>query len=256
MVETQSKRQKEHYERIHDEYTSHYYDDESLAYRRQYILEPMFEGLNLDGKKVADLMCGNGLNSMEVMRLFPGAEVSGFDISSLACDAYRESLKRPAYELDLTQEMEPVDLFDVVMVIGGLHHCVTDIPRTLENVAKMLKPDGLFLMMEPNANYVLEPIRTVWYQRDAFFDAETEHALKHDSILELAAPHFALSDVNYFGGPAYFLVQQSLIFRLPKRIKTLITPPLLLIERFFNRLPGRMSFAYFVARWRRVDERP
>ena len=32
-------KQKAHYETIHDDYSDHYYDKESLAYRKKFILE-------------------------------------------------------------------------------------------------------------------------------------------------------------------------------------------------------------------------
>jgi hypothetical protein len=57
--------------------------------------------------------------------------------------------------------------------------------------------------------------------------------------------------VRYLGGPGYFLVLNSLVFRLPRGVKRRLTPSLLAAEAAYNRLPGSRLFPYFLARWRR-----
>ena len=52
--------QQDHYDQIADEYEAHYSDACSLEYRRKFIYEPMFEGIDLSGMKVLDAMCGSG----------------------------------------------------------------------------------------------------------------------------------------------------------------------------------------------------
>ena len=51
--------EKDHYERIHSDYARHYYDQTSMAYRRRFIYDHLLAGLDLNGKRVADLACGN-----------------------------------------------------------------------------------------------------------------------------------------------------------------------------------------------------
>jgi len=246
-----SSRQKTHYERIHDDYGDHYYDLQSMAYRRRFVYEPMFEGLDLNGKRVADLACGSGMNSTGLLECFPRAEVEGFDISSKACADYRRIIGRPAHEVDLSRDLRGPARFDVA-ITDALHHCVSDLNQTLENMASLLVPGGLLIMYEPNADYFLEPARRFWYRHDRYFDAPTERALDHDSVLQLAGRRFKLLDVRYGGGPAYFLVLNSLLFRLPKSVKSLISPSLFALEDVFHALPGRKAFANFIARWERI----
>jgi hypothetical protein len=135
--------------------------------------------------------------------------------------------------------------------MGGLHHCVSNLPGALDTVAAMLRPGATLLMFEPNRDYLLEFARRLWYRADAYFDAETEAALSHDSLLQQAGPMFAPKKLTYFGGPAFYLVYNSLVFRVPHRLKAAISPPLLAVERAFNSLPGRWPFASFVAQWER-----
>src|SRR5687767_2983809 len=166
-----SSRQKAHYERIHDDYEAHYYDESSIAYRREFVYDELFDGLDFNGKTVADLACGSGFNSLEVLARFPHAHVVGFDISEKACATYRTLTGREAQELDLTAGQLLGERFDVAMIFGGLHHCARDLPETFKTVAGLLKPGGLFLLYEPNRRYVLEGARQLWYRFDRYFDA-------------------------------------------------------------------------------------
>jgi len=111
-VSIDSTRQKQHYEAIHTNYEDHYYDAQSMAYRERFYYDPLFEGLDLNGCRVADLASGSGHNSVALLKRFPKAVVTGFDISSSACKAYRHNVGRPGIEADLTKPLDHPDKFD------------------------------------------------------------------------------------------------------------------------------------------------
>jgi hypothetical protein len=52
--------QQHHYDIIAAEYEAHYSDAASTEYRRRFIYDPMFAGINLSGIRVLDAMCGSG----------------------------------------------------------------------------------------------------------------------------------------------------------------------------------------------------
>ncbi len=250
---TESERQKAHYEAIHDDYEAHYFDAPSMEFREQFIYDVLFEGIDLEGKRVADLASGSGFNSKALKERFPTAETVGFDISARACEAYRRVVGGESYELDLTKGEVPegVGEFDVAMVIGGLHHCVVDLRATFDTIAKLVKPGGWLLMYEPNEEYLLESARKLWYKFDRYFDADTERALDHADIARIASEHFTPADCQFMGGPAYFLIYNSLITRIPRAQKERVASRLFDLERLYNRLPGRRWYPYFIARWHR-----
>lgn len=248
--------QKEHFERLHDLYERHYYDRWSLYYRNEFLYPPLWDGLDLNGKRVAELACGSGHNSKALLTRYPQAELVGFDISPRACAAYRQNTGFPAVQLDLTRPLNnhfQFDQFDAVFIIGGLHHCVVDLRQSLLNVARMLKTGGVFMMNEPNSQYFLEFIRNVWYRLDNSFESGTEHALNHKRLLEISENTFECINVDYLGGPAYFGVLNSMILRVPLRLKPIVSPPLIALERVWNRIPLTSLQNVFVARWRRTD---
>ena len=251
--EMDSTRQKDLYEWMHDEYEAGYFDQESMRYRRRFIFTPLFRGFDLNGKNVAELACGSGYNSKEILSIFPSSRITGFDISSKACQAYRKVTGGQAYEQDLTRGYHGDEIFDAAVIISGLHHLVAGMDNALATIASMIKPGGALLLAEPNGGFFLEAARKLWYRMDMYFDASTERALRHDELTARAAPFFTADTVVYVGGPAYFLVLNSMIFRISPDVKRLISGPAMAAERIYNLMPGRWPFPYFIAQWRRTD---
>ena len=248
-MSTDSTRQKHHYDAIHSHYEDHYYDAQSMAYRERFYYDPLFEGLDLNGCTVADLASGSGHNSVALLKRFPRAVVTGFDISSSACEAYRRNVGRPGVESDLTKPLDYAEKFDAAMVVGGLHHCVVDLPVAIDNLANILNPGGRLMMLEPNRAFALEGARRLWYRLDKYFDAATERALIPSELLAHAGARFIPERVAYYGGPGYFLISQSLIFRIPKAVKRATAPTLMVVESVFNRISMSWVHPYFIARW-------
>ena len=255
MNDLKSNRQAEQYDRIISDYDQHYYDEQSLSYRRRFILDPMVSGLDLNGMRVADLASGSGHTSLYLKQRFPDVAVEGFDISPEAVRRYEALTHAPGHVLDLTKPVQEAQRFDAAVIMGGLHHCVVDLPTTLANVTRMLVPGGKLMMFEPNADYILEFARKLWYRADHYFDDKTERALSHRELLSLGSGDFACDKVKYFGGPAFFLVYNSLVFRLPRRAKQIMSPPLMALERAYDCLPGSWPFASFIARWTKISGR-
>jgi SAM-dependent methyltransferase len=241
-----------HYEAIHAAYARHYFDPTALDYRRRFIIDPLFEGVDLSGHQVAEIACGSGYNSLLLKDRWPSIKIEGFDISSAACEDYRRLTGGQCHHVDLTGHVEVDARFDVAFVIGGLHHCVQALPVVIENVFRMLRPGGLFFLYEASADFALQGLRDYWYRRDPLFDYDTERALTHDQLLLAANGSFAEIRHHYAGGPAYFLVLSSLILRLPLASKCalkLITFPM---ERAWNAMGHRSFHPAIGAVWRKV----
>lgn len=252
-MKSSSQRQAAHYDRILNAYDEHYYDSNSLKYREEFILLPMLKGLDLAGKRVADLACGSGQTSLYLMQKFPGIQLEGFDISPEVCERYRRSVHRPCSITDLTKPVTVGERFDAAIIMGGLHHCISDLPQSLENISNLLKPGGLLLMFEPSKNFGLESLRKLWYKLDTYFDAETEAALSHDELYRSAPKDtFKVRSVRYFGGPAFFIVYNSLVFRIPLGVKRVIAPPILALEKAYGKLPGKFWYSSFIAQWEKI----
>lgn len=244
--------QKGHFEQLHESYEAHYYDKWSMRYRQEFIYNVLWRDLDLNGKKIAELACGSGHNTEALLKAFPRASVVGYDISPPACRDYCSRTGMPARQLDLLLPWQDDTDFDVAFIVGGLHHCVRGMRQVIDNVSRMLKPGGFFLMQEPNARFFLECVRKFWYRRDAMFDSENEAALDHTELFAGAERLFELRSLKYSGGPAYFIVLQSMILRVPRPVKNAISGPLIWTERFWDLLPGDHFQNTFLARWQRL----
>lgn len=143
-----SKRQEEHYEAIHDDYARHYYDRGSTAYRNRFINSALFDGLALDGCRVAEIMCGDGPLTAYLRSRDEAIEIEGFDISPKACEAYEKATGCPATVVDITASPLPVERFDVIAVSGGLHHVAHHLDATLRNIHRALKPGGRLAIID------------------------------------------------------------------------------------------------------------
>ena len=248
-----SLRQKIHFENVHECYEQHYYDRSALLYRQKFMLDVLLQGINLNGCKVADVACGSGHTSLMLRERFPDIQLVGLDISAKACADYRKNVGAEAYEIDLTRGLTLDADYDLAIVIGGLHHCVVDLPAALHTVNSLVKPGGRIAMYEPSRRFFLQVVRELWYRFDRHFDHQTEAALDHQQIFELVSDEYAVEILKYFGGPAFYGVLNSMILRIPLSMKPWLTPSLIWAETIYNRLPGKLPFPAFVARWKKAD---
>lgn len=242
-------RQKELFERIHEKYYLSTGDKYARAYKEEYILRAM-NALLQDSSEILELACGQGEATGWIIQNNPLAKISGCDISETAAADYRYLHSRPCLVADLTKPVHVEDRYDSLIVMGGIHHLVKDLDVAFENFRRLLKPGGRLIMAEPSSDYILNPIRRIWYRLDkSHFDSSTEAAISHEKLHREHGKGFSIVHVNYFGGPAYFLLTLNIFLRIPNGSKQFLAPPLLAIERLFNRLPGKLPFAAFVSCW-------
>ena len=91
-----------------------------MEYRRRFIYEPMFRGMDLNGARVIELCSGSGHNSLYLKERFPGVSLTGLDISRTACEDYETRVGAPCKLLDLTDPTGKItDTFDIAFVVGG-----------------------------------------------------------------------------------------------------------------------------------------
>lgn len=245
-------RQKEIFEQIHQEYYASTGDHYAHAYKEHYVFTHVEKYLG-DAKTVMELACGKGEASGWLRDRNRSLQISGCDISEPAAADFMSIHKRPCFVADLTKPFSHPDKYDAVIVMGGVHHLVSDLEVAFTNISNLLVPGGRLIMAEPNASYALNLIRRIWYRLDkSNFDSDTERALYHDKIFGEYGKGFRKIDVRYFGGPAYFLLALNMFLRVPNRTKRVTAPILMKIERAFNMLPTKYPFASFIACWERV----
>jgi SAM-dependent methyltransferase len=241
--------QQQHYDRIAAEYEAHYSDAHSTEYRRRFIYDPMFAGINLSGMRVLDAMCGSG-QTTDYLRKHD-ATVTGLDISTEVIDSFR--VRWPechAEERSLLNSGFAENSFDCVAVVGGLHHIHPNVSAAVQEIHRILKPGGYFCFMEPHSGSLPDIVRRFWYKHDRFF-SDNEASIDLERIREEFSSRFTPIRVRYSGNIAFLLVLNSLIFRIPLGIKPLYSPALMALESAINRLQGKLTSCFVAAQWQK-----
>src|SRR5438309_2280494 len=70
-------------------------------------------------------------------------------------------------------------------------------------------------------------------------------------LLRRNAQSFDFVSTRYSGGPAYLLVFNSMVFRVPLSWKARYTRPLLWLERRLERIQGKRLSCFAMAQWRK-----
>lgn len=239
-----------HYDRLDTQYETHYGDACSLNYREKYINEPMFAGLHLDGKQVLEAMCGSGQTTGYL--LSKRAQVTGLDVSPRQIKSFKtrwpgvEARCASIFESNIAGES-----FDIVGIVGGLHHLHPNCALGVSEIHRLLKPGGYFCFAEPHKGSLPDALRKLWYKYDKLF-APNEASIDLDQLKEQFAGKFDFQNELYLGNIAYLFVLNSMIFRIPVTLKSFYTPPAMACESFVNKFMTKRSSCFVVCQWRKL----
>ncbi|HLA09397.1 MAG TPA: class I SAM-dependent methyltransferase [Pyrinomonadaceae bacterium] len=241
--------QQNHYNEIASDYETHYSDSWSLEYRRRFMYEPMFEGIDLKGARVLDAMCGSGQTTEFLLKR--GANVTGLDISEQVLTSFRRQWPEcTAVQRSLLDSGLPSNLFDCVAIVGGLHHVHPNVSRAIAEIYRVLKPGGYFCFMEPHDRSLPNIVRRIWYQHDRYFSAN-EAAIDLHTLGKEFAGQFTAKNTRFLGNVAFLLVLNSLIFRIPLRAKRYYAPVLFPVEALVMRLQTQLTSCFAISQWQK-----
>lgn len=115
-------------------------------------LQPLFAEVSLGGAHILDLGCGNASLSRRM-----ALETAAKQVVAIECDrallaqAARHGLPNLSVAYGEAQSLPyPEEHFDVVTMFKSLHHVPVDcMQRALKECARVLKPSGIFFVLEP-----------------------------------------------------------------------------------------------------------
>ena len=174
-------RQREHFDNIAEEYYSARKNENHLRYKQllfQYFLgDRMFAPGEMI--RVLEPMCGYAEGKQIVERYIASDfEYTGFDYSEVLLGEIRaDQPELNVFLCDVTKYEPPKESFDLIILIGGLHHVPDYAESVCEKLCGGLKKGGYFINFEPtNNNPLVALARCVVYKRNSLFDEETERA--------------------------------------------------------------------------------
>jgi SAM-dependent methyltransferase len=200
--------------------------------RRHYRLsdEPLFTAaynelcrIDLNGKRVLEVCCGEGMLAACLASAFPSAEIIGIDRyqdNGMRIKEAMDRLPRLSYlcgdALCLSRYSDAS--FDLIYGQAALHHLAHDTEKVAAEYSRLLKSGGrLMFIFEPLGHNLL--VAAIRAMRLARMEAEDESNLYLSMLKSVGAP-FASCEVQVFNLLAYPLkVAQSVsLAKLIQRI--------------------------------------
>jgi SAM-dependent methyltransferase len=161
------------------------------------------------GMRVLEPMCGMS-EGLQIIQRYVQKEIdySGFDYSDQMVQIAQQ--RNPEAKIDVrdaTTYENFGELYDWIILIGGLHHVFSKAESVVHRLAQALPEGGYFLNFEPTQNcWITRKARSKIYDENELFDQDTEQGfeLKElDSMFERAG--FEKVDQVYPGLLSYVL---------------------------------------------------
>ncbi|MCD2450819.1 class I SAM-dependent methyltransferase [Methylicorpusculum oleiharenae] len=208
-------------------------------------------------KRVLEPMCGMA-EGYEILskNLIQNFDYQGFDYSENMVEIARN--QNPLLKIewnDVTTYQTSGDLFDLIILIGGLHHVYSRTQDILKNLRNSLLPGGYFLSFEPtHDNWLARRIRQRVYKSNDLFDDDTEQGFEYrdlDRYFKNAG--YEKVDEVYPGLIAYIFYYNPDAFPMLNVGGKYIVKSLFAIDRLFwgNWIGRKLSFAT-MSLWRRI----
>jgi SAM-dependent methyltransferase len=255
-------RQRAHFDRIATTYF------ESRQHANHLLLKALMwdrffaghEFLRSPELRVLEPMCGfaEGRRILE-QHLQPEFRYSGFDYSVSLIERAREL--DPALDITMGNVLEfdasGLDQpYDLIILIGGLHHVYAQAGEALGRLCTALRPGGHFISYEPTHDLAaVRWIRETIYGRNPLFDVETERGFLLSELNELfEGAGFELADQMYPGLLSYILFYNPDAFPLLNRGGSSLVKATFALDRPFlrNLLGRKLSFAT-LSLWRKPE---
>jgi SAM-dependent methyltransferase len=183
-------RQRIHFNSIADRYKSARKHSNHLLLK-QLMWARALDGIDqFQGKqiKVIEPMCGFG-DGKAILENYLKADVvySGYDYSDNVIETFlKEDPEVNCWKADATIYDPPAAQYDVVILLGGLHHVPEHAEAVVARTAKALRPGGIYINLEPTSgNAVFRKVREAIYKRNSLFDDATERAFECKALLSM-----------------------------------------------------------------------
>lgn len=137
----------------------------------------------LPGRRLLDISCGEG--TLVCRASARGVEAYGIDLAEAAVRiAYREGLAtgKSSFAVAAGEHLPYADAsFDYVTNIGSLEHFV-DVVAGVREMARVLRPNGIALVLVPNLFSLLHNVYEVWRKGRVVDDGQPlqRYATRHD----------------------------------------------------------------------------
>jgi len=192
------------------------------------------------GRRVLEYGCGQGGHAY--MLAEKGASVTAIDLSETAIEQAKEEAERRGLQDNTdfrVMNAESLDFedgtLDVVCGTAIIHHL--DLHKAYSEIARVLKPDGFAVFMEPLGH---NPLINLYRRLTPRLRTEDEHPLQLEDF-ELARTFFGVVEVSYF----HLVSLLAVPFRSTRLFGRLLNALDAADRSLFRRLPSARKHAWY-----------
>ena len=244
-------RQKDHFNSIADQYRNARGHENHLLIK-DLIWHNCLKNLPLPDQATYDLlepMCGFA-EGRRLISHHLGIKVKyvGFDYSDTVIDLLKkQDPDITVWQEDATRWTPEANTYDIIILVGGLHHVPNHAAQVVKNLSVGLKKGGLFINFEPTyGNRLTQWIRKKIYQKNPLFDEKTERDFSVSELKDFFLSS-SLSPVRiiYPGLLSYILFYNPDAFPFLNAGGKWLVKATFLADRLFykTKLGGFLSFA-------------
>ena len=185
------KRQKEHFENISKKYYEARHNANHLLIK-DLIWHTVFkrkDNFKIMKMQVLEPMCGYAEGKKILEKHFHQDFVYfGFDFSEPLVNLVKQEQPDINIVLMDVTKFQSHNEFDLIILIGGLHHVPDYAQKVVNNLYACLKTGGYFINFEPtHNNNFYRYIRKKIYNKNKIFDSETERAFELNELNKMYA---------------------------------------------------------------------
>lgn len=243
-------KQREHFENISEKYYNSRQLKSHLLLKDlmwDYFLKDK-DCLKKNNLRALEPMCGYG-EGKDILEKHLGTKIlySGFDYSKNLVEKIKKSNPlADVVEMDITK-FNPTEKYDLIIIIGGLHHVPFHVNSVLSKLYEALEKNGHFIYFEPtHNNWLFRKIRERIYKKNAFFDNDTERAFELKKINQVFLRHdFKIIDQIYPGLLSYIFYYNPDAFPFLNKGGNGLVKALFNFDKLFfrNFIGKKLSFA-------------
>ncbi len=251
--------QKKHFENISKYYYISRQGKNHLEFKK-HIWKYFFDKVKYHFKEeiytCLEPMCGYG-EGFKILINYGKLNIlyKGFDYSEEIVKIAQKFYPNLNITLGNILDYQDESIYDLIILIGGLHHVYEEANRVVKNISKLHKKGGYFINLEPtNNNYLIKLIRDYIYKKNKIFDHETERAFNLRELDDIFQSNGYGKVVQMFPGLlGYVLYYNPDAFPLlnigNERIVKLIFN---LEKRFYFNFIGRFFSFATLTMWRKL----
>lgn len=184
-----TEQQREHFNTIADRYFEARQHANHLRYK-ELMWKFAFDHSSFrlpESARVLEPMCGYA-EGYKVLRTYCGNSFRyhGFDYSDSVIERLRHAYPELSVDLGDVTTFRSDEKYDVIVLIGGLHHVPEQAKHVVASLAAALAPGGHFVNLEPTSgNWLFRAVRAQIYTRNSLFDEETERAFGVEELHDM-----------------------------------------------------------------------